>query len=743
MKKLFVSILALAAFAACQSDFDDVTTNTPGFGEDVLPEGMIRTYAEVGVSEEGTKATYTGTKATWEAGDYIALLQENANLDADFTKVNTVPIKRGVGTNSATFSGDITVLTESPRIYHIAYPASAVSFSTSSSMALDGSVSYYESNNLWGYYTATGTYTYTYNSTLNITVPTTQSGKWEPYMYASTSEAVTSDAIGAKNLNTLTGAIAIRAFKADGVTPKQLKQITITSSSAAIAGAFSGTATSTGSTGSITGAKSEDGSTVVSSSSLKAEALANLESLAKTVVPTSTAATKAMSLSFAGSGKSITATDLDAIASEADGNYTYYINVAPATLAAGTLTIEATDVDGSTLKRVVDKEVVIAASHRAGFTLTWEDATLNGATIETWYHNWNTGSQFGVLEGNTIYVDNVSVEGNISADQVLAIGVRINGVFHGATQQSEVLSISPIKISGLSSGVYKVQPVAKVSLNGEEKWLECAEVEKTVTSIPKVIDYSVRTSYSSDGSVAKTNEINGDILRVKANISDSYVANNLVDGKTYTICYGSNTVTQTLGAEKDITLAYGAWGQYVCYVKIALANGYVCESTQYTTHVTGIPCSYDFYQGKADLDRIDKDGWKRNGTNGIQSNQFYIGQKTSQTGYVVSPKFHIPASFSTTTTLTHKCYSTSGTTVSYSAYSGAVASQTESVKTVTYSGDATVSTGETASLTTHKGDDKDVVLSSAKPYMCIGSTGCTGGLGRHHYIHKVLIQYRE
>ena len=143
------------------------------------------------------------------------------------------------------------------------------------------------------------------------------------------------------------------------------------------------------------------------------------------------------------------------------------------------------------------------------------------------------------------------------------------------------------------------------------------------------------------------------------------------------------------------------------------------------------------------MDRIDKDGWKRNGTNGIQSNQFYIGQKTSQTGYVVSPKFHIPASFSTTTTLTHKCYSTSGTAVSYSAYSGAVASQTESVKTVTYSGDATVSTGETASLTTHKGDDKDVVLSSAKPYMCIGSTGCTGGLGRHHYIHKVLIQYRE
>ncbi|MBO5820220.1 MAG: hypothetical protein J6R02_01360, partial [Alistipes sp.] len=414
---------------------------------------------------------------------------------------------------------------------------------------------------------------------------------------------------------------------------------------------------------------------------------------------------------------------------------------APATLAAGTLTIVAVDTDGSSLTRVVDKDVVIAASHRAGFNLTWESATLKGATIESWYENWNTGSQFQ-LAGNTLYVDNISVEGNIAADHVKAIGVRINGEFHEASKNSDGMAISPLVIEGLSSGVYTVQPVAQVELNGELVWLEGGAVTKTITAIPTVTDYPVRTSYSSNGSVAKTNDINGDVLKVKANLSDSYVANNLVNGKTYTICYGNNTATHTLGAEWTGTLAHTAWGQYVCYVKITLANGYICESTKYTTHVTGIPYTYDFYQGGANLGRIDGDGWKRNGTNGIQSNQFYIGQKTSQTGYVVSPKFHIPASFSTTTTLTHKCYSTSGTTVSYSAYSGAVASQTESVKTVTYSGKATVSTGETASLTTHKGDDKDVVLSNAKPYMCIGSTGCTGGLGRHHYIHKVLIQYR-
>ena len=174
-----------------------------------------------------------------------------------------------------------------------------------------------------------------------------------------------------------------------------------------------------------------------------------------------------------------------------------------------------------------------------------------------------------------------------------------------------------------------------------------------------------------------------------------------------------------------------------------MKNGYVCEAKNITAHITGIPYTYDFYQGGADTGRIDRDGWKRNGTNGIQSNQFYFGQSTSKTGYVVSPKFYVPSNFDTTTTLTHKCYCTSGSTVSYSAYSGAVSNQTSTAKTVTYSGKATVSTGETASLTTHKGDDKNVVLSGSAPYMCIGSNGCGGsGLGKNHYLHKVVIEYR-
>ena len=631
MKKLFISILALAAFAACQSDFNDVNLDAPQ-GGNANVGGSHTLYAEVGVGEEDTKATYgEGLKATWEENDQIALLQEHANYGATFSVVNRLNIKDGWGTSKALFNGNISVDATEPRVYHIAYPASAVEFTTTSSMSVEG-VSY--SENLGTYllsykFKASGYGKYTYNSTLNITIPTTQYGKWEPYMYASTSEAVNSDAIGARTLNTLTGAIAIRAFEADGVTPKQLKSITITSSNAAIAGAFTGTATSVGNTTNITGSESDGGIyTDGSKATQQSQALEKLTSALQNYKATSTTVTKPMSLSFAGNEKSIVANNLVSIAADENGYYTYYVNVAPATLVAGTLTIEATDVDGSTLKRVVNKDVTIAASHRAGFNLTWESATLKGATIETWYDEYDATDPDFNLNGSTIYVDNVSVDGNISADQVSAIGVRINGEFHEASAQSGVLSISPIKISGLSSGVYKVQPVAKVSLNGEEKWLECAEVEKTVTSIPQVTDYSVRTSYSSNGTQAKTNDIDGRLLKVTANLSDDYFVNS--DLATIEVYNGDTHLGNITGGERSFTNA--ALGQYSCYVKISFTNGYLITTQAHTTHVTGIP----YY---ADWRSADYSDWKYSN---ISDKGSYMQVGNGKLAAVISPKFYLP-----------------------------------------------------------------------------------------------------
>ncbi len=737
MKKLFVSILALAAFAACQSDFNnDVNLGAPQGGS-VVSQGEHTIYAEVGVGEEGTKATYgEGLVATWEENDQIALLQEHADYGKTFGTVNKLNIKEGVGTSSAKFNGDISVDATDPRVYHIAYPADAVSFSTSMSQSVV--VTKYDDNVGWnaaGYEgQSTGYGVCTYNSTLNITVPTTQNGKWEPYMYASTSEAVAPTGIGAKTLTTLTGAIAIRAFEADGVTPKQLKQITITSSDAAIAGIFSGTAQSVGNTATVTGAKTGGH---YNEGVREENALKNLTSALQGYEATSTTVTKAMSsLTFNGTGKSIIATNLTSIAADANGVYTYHINVAPVTLAAGTLTIVAVAADGSNLERVIDNtDVVIAASHRAGFNLKWESATLKCDAIDSWYDDWNKGSQFQ-LAGNTLYVDNIKVDGNIAPENVKVIGIKINDELHEDTAKSGVMELSPIVLSGMTSGVYKVQPVAQVELNGKLVWLEGGAVTKTITAIPTVTDYSVRTSYSSDDKVAKTNDINGDILRVKANISDPYVANNLVNGKTYTFCYGSNTTTHTLGAEKEIKLAHGAWGQYVCYVKIQLANGYTVESTKYTTHVTGIPYSIDL-RGVT-----NPTNWSASNTD----KNVFLCMKEGKNAYVVSMPFGVPENCNVTVTIPMYAYGGS----IYGSYKPKVYASATASTSGSASGASTQLSGSNRlpeSGASYTNWTPTVTLSNGAPRVSIYSTGSgsswsVGGGSMGVIMKSITVEYQ-
>lgn len=620
MKKLFVSILALAAFAACQSNFDDVTANTPGMGEQVVPEGMVRIYAEVGVGEEETKATYGDDfSALWEENDQIALLQESANYGEAFTTVNKLNIKSGAGTSKAAFNGDIVVPTESPRRYHIAYPVAAVSFETNTSLnVVVESDNYHESTWQMGQYSATGYGVYTYNSTLNITIPADQSGKWEPYMYASTEEAVNSNAIGAKTLTTLTGAIAVRAYKpnADGTkTPLQLKAIAVTASKP-IAGTFSGTAQSEGRTATITGEKSEDNkSNVLNKDEMIADARGKLTTALQAYTATSTTVTNALSLSFTGNEYTVGAEDTKWVAADNDGNYTYYLNVAP--FENADLTIMATAIDGSTLIRSVSAQTLVA-SQRKGYNFTWEDATLSVGGIESWYDDY-AKSNFE-LAANTLYVRNLEVKG-VPADQVVTLGVVVNGELHEATAKSGVLTIDKIEISGLANGKYTAKGYAKVIVNGEERELIGSLATKNVTSIPTLTSYSVLSSYSKDGKVEKNNSIDGHLLKVTASLSDDYFVNNGL--ATIEVYNGNTHLGNITGGELNKTNA--ALGQYSCYVKIKFTNNYEIKTTEYTTHVTGIPYYIDPTSAKLA-------GWSNNNT-GTQQSRLLL-QKSS--AYIVS-----------------------------------------------------------------------------------------------------------
>ena len=637
MKKLFVSILALAAFAACQSDLNnDFDVNVPQQGGVAVVGGAHTIYAEVGVGEE-TKATYgEGLKATWEEGDQIALLQEHADYGKTFSVVNKLNIKDGWGTSTALFNGDISVDATSPRVYHIAYPASAVKFTTNVSVVKSGDSSYEtkESSPGVAYFRSKANFDYKYTSNVSVNVPTTQSGKWEPYMYASTSEAVNSEAIGAKVLTTLTGAIAIRAFEPDGVTPKQLKSITITSSSAPIAGTFTGESASvatlnvTGDYTSKTYSTEIDGDFIIEGRD-KAKAAADklLESKAQSTVPANTTVTKALSLSFAGNGKSITATNLENIPMDSEGYYTYYVNVAPATV--GTLEIQALDINGGEIDRVINDQT-FTASHRKGYKLTWEEASLIPGTIETWYDNWNTSSF--ELAGNTIYAHNIGVQG-IPADHVLALGVEIDGQLHAPSAQSGVLSQNELKIEGVANGTYQICTYAKIMLNGYEKVLKGDVKTITVTPIPTAT-YSVYTSYSNNGSKALRNDVYGNEYRARVDLSDVYIQTNYVQSVTLT--YGGSSQALTLGQEWKTTLGYGA---YNSTIKVVLKNGYTLTSPTYATYVTGIPFTMTTSSNADGWSTSGKVSWDTNG--GVRLGYGLGGVQTGASSLTKS--FHMPA----------------------------------------------------------------------------------------------------
>ena len=633
MKKLFVSILALTAFVACQSGFDGAEVVVPS-QNGANYGGSHTIYAEVGVGEV-TKATYGDDfSAMWEEGDQLALLQEHADYGKTFGVVNKLNIKEGWGTSFAKFNGDISVDATSPRVYHIAYPAEAVTFGTSMTLTKNGETTYTtkDSGSILGstmaFYAASANYTYNYTATLNVTVPTTQNGEWTPYMYASTTEAVSSMGIGTQKLTTLTGAIAIRAFEADGVTPKQLASVSIMSGDAPIAGAFVGTSESTASA-TVNGAyTSDDYSTVRdddTSSSMpgrtkgKAEADKLLASAAQSFEPSTVTATKSMSLAFAGTATTIEATNLENVSMDKDGFYTYHINVVPATV--GSLTIVATAADGSSIVKSINNQT-FKASARKGYTLKWEEATLTCGSVETWFDNYSSDASFN-LEGSTIYANNIKVEG-VDAENVQAIALVVGDQVYG--MQSGVAEVAQIKAEGLASGNYTAFVYASVKVNGKVRDLTAAVGNYNVTTIPTVTS-NIYSSYSKNGAKALNNDVYGNEIRATATLSDSYIQANLVQSAA--LVYGNSSVAMNIGQECKGTAIYGA---HTTSVKVVLKNGCTITSASCTTHVTGIPYH-------ADWRNSDYSGWK---FVNISDKGSSLQVANGKLGCIISPAFHIP-----------------------------------------------------------------------------------------------------
>ena len=187
--------------------------------------------------------------------------------------------------------------------------------------------------------------------------------------------------------------------------------------------------------------------------------------------------------------------------------------------------------------------------------------------------------------------------------------------------------------------------------------------------------------------------------------------------------------------------------QYVCYVKISLANGYVIESNRYTTHVTGIPYSIQFYN--SNLDKIRGAGWTLNGSPKMDSastgDNFLclyenVNKSTKNNGYAVSPAFPVGANTDINFTISHKSYWIGFSSKAISGYIGATSSATSSASSyVTLTPTSTTDPG-TKSMSTQS---SSLTLTPTNKFISINHNTQSATLTEFNYmVHSFSVQYK-
>ena len=265
-------------------------------------------------------------------------------------------------------------------------------------------------------------------------------------------------------------------------------------------------------------------------------------------------------------------------------------------------TLTLTDTEGKVWTKELPAKNFVAGK-RTILNVEWAAEEALEASVTSWYEDYATNNGTA-LEGGAIYVTAVGGEPVVTVD-----GVEV-AVVDG-------------KVSGVASGTHNVV----VTVKGQE----LVNRSVVVTSIPTV-NATVRTSYSNNGNKDTTNDINGKELQLTASLSDANVAAYVSSCQAF---YGSNAVNLSLGSTSKMNVALG---EYNCYAKVTLANGYVATSASYKTHVTGVPYH-------ADWRSTNYSDWKY--TN-ISDKGSYLqvdgasGLSTSKLGCIISPEFHTP-----------------------------------------------------------------------------------------------------
>lgn len=585
MKKIFISILSAAMFAACaKTETEDVIPVNPE------PEDEAQTvYVEIGATTgSNTKATYDkDLKAYWEAGDQILAVQGSASSKTSTAMGGTetadgkpLSINSGEKTNSAIFTGDIEVKdNNNNRFFHFAYPSN-ISLQTKTNIPAT----------IFGSVTTTTTCSYT--------IPSEQDGKWTPFLCTSTADKTKAENITNIDFGTsLNACLAVRVFYHDGKTPKPVKRIRITSGNNIV--------------GTISATTANDG------------------------------AFSADMFASAGGGTEINADNLHTIA-KLGNNYEYRFEVLP--VDAGVLTVELVDAAGSKIIRQTNPKT-FKANTRSGVNVVWDDATVNiDDKPLTWYDDYAKNG-FSDMGANSVYVKGAKIRG-VGIENVKVIGVRLrkltddgqetgdeNITYHPnpdlsslSSDENGTLSFDS-QLDNIPSGNYYVRPYAIIiNSDGAEQEIISTVHTAIVTSIPTITSHTIRSSYNNNGAVAKNNDLDGDKIYATVSLNDTFAAVNLIESAT--LHYGGNTFAiDAKGSEVPTgSIAYQQYSD--CYAEIELKNGYKFTTQSYTVNVTGIPYSINFTDA-------NPNGWNANNCK-KQDNSTLIKKNE---GYLISPRF--------------------------------------------------------------------------------------------------------
>ena len=471
------------------------------------------------------------------------------------------------------------------------------------------------------------------------------------------------------------------------------------------------------------------------------------------------------------------------------------VTLSSKSVIAGEMTIDYTgEVPVSSISEEGSKSISMTGEYAAGSTFWFVLApvTLDGikVNVETAQGAWemSTDSQFEMTAGQyrnlgTLKLEKVLVQGATAAhtyadgiltgtDVTVSLGIPQATAAYITSLNLEVKNAAGTVVRTLTKdsaaasetipadAQWPYLPMGEYTVSGTytlsgvtEKAIKEIAFSVTETPVFEMKSVTAYTSYNKylAGDPAGANGLDGStIYGVGADITVS-------DAILHNANYNALTITDNGAAVQAGDHTGRSWGSHTIKASYTLDGVTVEGSAQ--VEVTGIPYSYNFVNGS--LDKYRNDGWATNGKLRV-SNETLAGRaKTlvlnhrryskvfvvlfdeAEKGFVVSPKFHVPADLSIQPCVLRSTYNAGGN-LERTGYVGAVSSQTSSnTSSVTYTTTGGISTG--GSVVGAGTWMNAFTISPSSPYISLdcNDRSKNGDLGCYYFLHEAHFRNAE